>query len=270
MPNNIYLLFYSECEGRIEHFYYNISDFFERPEFKSGFVFKLPIWHPFCVLNVVVFLSDPIMVPFFYTRIYLFRKRLNEKKLGLGEAALMRRKQRNIVQMKYHLFTWIWENLIIVLLFSRPGLRLEYVLSMSCEPPLLYFLGIEENRVVTWKNLKSFVVHLSSAHIVGPEGASSGGISHVEDVVRMDQITTGDASPARSEVNTATRPARRPSARPATRPPRRPSARPATPLPRTLAILPEAETENTCPLSGQAYLTSAGLEVAISVQGQEL
>ena len=125
-------------------------------------MFKLPFWHPFCVLNVVVFLSDPIMVPFFYTRIYLFRKRLNEKKLGLGEAALMRRKQRNIVQMKFHLFTWIWESLTILLLFSRPGLKLVYALCMSCGSPLLYFLGIEENRVVTWEHLKSIFVYLSS------------------------------------------------------------------------------------------------------------
>ena len=141
----------------MEQFYYNISDFYQTREF--GKMFKLNTLHPFRILNMIVFLIDPILVPFFYTRIYLFRKRLNEKQLGLGENAITRRKQKNIVQMKFHLFTWIWESSTIILIISRPDLRLLYVLSISCGTPLFYFLGIEENRIFTWESAGSIVLY---------------------------------------------------------------------------------------------------------------
>ena len=50
--------------------------------------------------------------------------------------------------MKFNMFNWILETLINVLILSgnKRIFSILYILVMSCGTPLVYFMGIEENR----------------------------------------------------------------------------------------------------------------------------
>ena len=50
--------------------------------------------------------------------------------------------------MKFNMFNWILEtlSLSLVFIFSSRILTILYVITLSCGTPLVYFLGIEENR----------------------------------------------------------------------------------------------------------------------------
>ena len=146
-------MFYLDCEQKIEQFHYNITDFYE--EFRFGSSFTLPFFHPYLVLVKISFFADIILVPFFYLKIYIFRKKLNEQNVGLSKAAVMLRKRRNLVTMKFNLFTWIWETSSMLIVGLNNDLRTLYSLSISCGPPLLYFIGIEENRRITEEFFKA-------------------------------------------------------------------------------------------------------------------
>ena len=91
-------------------------------------------------------MSDILLVPIFYIKVYQFRKKQNEKDLGLAKASVMMRKRRNLVSIKFNLFTWLWETCSIAIAALGPEFQLFYLLSISCGPPLLYFIGIEDNR----------------------------------------------------------------------------------------------------------------------------
>ena len=59
----------------------------------------------------------------------------------------MSRKRRNLVAAKFNLFTWILETASILLVAVSPkDFKMLYIFCISCGPPLLYFLGIEDNR----------------------------------------------------------------------------------------------------------------------------
>ena len=137
----------------MEDFYYDTGDFFAEVPY-SG-IWKLPFYHPFYIVSLLSFLSDIVLVPILYVKIYQFRKKQNEKELGLSKASLKRRKHRNVVSFKFNLFTWIWETCSISIAALGPEYQLFYLLSISCGPPLLYFIGIEENRRAAAAYIKS-------------------------------------------------------------------------------------------------------------------
>ena len=67
---------------------------------------------------------------------------------GLSEAAKKSRKQRNLVTMKFNFINYLLEALSVGLLFisKNPGIYFLYFVVNSCGTPLVYYLGIEENR----------------------------------------------------------------------------------------------------------------------------
>ena len=66
----------------------------------------------------------------------------------MSEAARNKRKHRNVVAMKFNLINYILEtvSMILMLVFKEEVIILLYLLANSCGPPLVYYLGIEENR----------------------------------------------------------------------------------------------------------------------------
>ena len=149
----IHILFNSACEQKLEQFHYSITDFYE--EFRFGRSFPLSFYHPYLVIVSICFFGDMFLVPLIYLKIYTFRKKLNEKNVGLSKAAVMLRKRRNLVTMKFNLFSWIWETSSMIIVTVNIDMKILYALSISCGPPLIYFMGIEENRRVTQEYFKA-------------------------------------------------------------------------------------------------------------------
>ena len=71
----------------------------------------------------------------------------------------MRRTKKNIVSMKFNMFNWVLETIVnILILIMRDNSKLSnclYVLIMSGGTPLVYFMGIEENRKLAQEHFKS-------------------------------------------------------------------------------------------------------------------
>ena len=68
----------------------------------------------------------------------------------------MSRKQRNLVSIKFNLFTWILETTsILLVVVSAQDFKMLYIFCISCGPPLLYFMGIEDNRRAAQEYIKS-------------------------------------------------------------------------------------------------------------------
>ena len=67
---------------------------------------------------------------------------------GISSECRKMRRNRNLVTMKFNMFNWILESLgtFLVLVFRNRILTILYVIILSCGTPLVYFLGIEENR----------------------------------------------------------------------------------------------------------------------------
>ena len=114
---------------------------------QSGAVWLLPMYHPFRLFNTFLFCSTTFLVPLGYFKIFSFFQKQNSKDLGLSKRALQSRKQTNLVNIKCNLFYWILDTSSVVLvLVSGDSFAIVYLLVISCGPPLLYFLGIQENR----------------------------------------------------------------------------------------------------------------------------
>ena len=79
---------------------------------------------------------------------FRFVKKQNENVKGLSEAAKKSRKQRNLVTMNFNFINYLLETLSVGLLFisKNPGIYFLYFVVNSCGTPLVYYLGIEENR----------------------------------------------------------------------------------------------------------------------------
>ena len=75
-------------------------------------------------------------------------KKQNENVKGLSEVQKNRRKCRNLVTMKFNFINYLLETLSVGLLFisKNPGIYFVYFVVNSCGTPLVYYLGIEENR----------------------------------------------------------------------------------------------------------------------------
>ena len=152
----------TECEKRTEAFYYDTNNFLEIFPFGIGSsawlsAWRLPWYHPFHLVSYISFLSNIILVPLGYISIFRFRQLQNERSVGLSERASNSRKRRNLVNLKFNLFTWILEtaSVLVVIVDRGDNFKIFYILCVSCGPPLLYFMGIEENRRAAKEYIKS-------------------------------------------------------------------------------------------------------------------
>ena len=141
------------CLGKSHLFYYNEDNVLA--DWKhSGAVWFLPVYHPFRLFNTFLFISTTFLVPLGYFKIFRYIIKQNSKELGLSKRAITSRKQTNLVNIKFNLFNWILDTSSVVLvLVSGDSFTIVYLLVISCGPPLLYFLGIQENR----QNTRNFV-----------------------------------------------------------------------------------------------------------------
>ena len=67
---------------------------------------------------------------------------------GLSTAAKIARKRRNLVSTQFNMINWLLEtvSLVLVMFVEKQMLTILYLLVTSCGTPLVYYLGIEENR----------------------------------------------------------------------------------------------------------------------------
>ena len=88
-----------------------------------------------------------------------FRVRQDSSVSGLSENARMRRKKKNIVSMKFNMINYALETIVnILILFDNSRLStILYILFMSGGTPLVYFMGIEENRKMAKEYFKSHI-----------------------------------------------------------------------------------------------------------------
>ena len=83
-------------------------------------VFDLPLYHPFHFLTILVTLGHTFLAPALYVQIYMTRTmQIANKKLGLSQKALVRRRQKNLVSAHFNFFVWISEATIVLTLI--PG-----------------------------------------------------------------------------------------------------------------------------------------------------
>ena len=77
-----------------------------------------------------------------------FINQQNDQVVGLSDTAKKRRKHRNVVTMKFNLINYLLETLSVLmsLLVKNFFVDLLYYLVNYCGTPLVYYLGIEENR----------------------------------------------------------------------------------------------------------------------------
>ena len=138
-------------------FYFNPKDFYEKIYFK-GATWRLPPYHPVRLISLLLFLSNIIIVPFGYIKIFIFVKKQNNKHSGLNKVSRISRKHKNLVNIKYNLFQWILETINIIFVVISPKNNFIYLFCMNCGPPILYFMGIAENRKATEEYLKSKII----------------------------------------------------------------------------------------------------------------
>ena len=77
-----------------------------------------------------------------------FINQQNDQVVGLSDNAKKRRKHRNVVTMKFNLINYLVETLsgILFLVVKNFFVDILYLLLNCCGTPLVYYLGIEENR----------------------------------------------------------------------------------------------------------------------------
>ena len=77
-----------------------------------------------------------------------FINKQNDQVVGLSDAAKKRRKRRNVVTMKFNLINYVVETVgvIMCLVVKNFFVDLLYLLFNWCSTPLVYYLGMEENR----------------------------------------------------------------------------------------------------------------------------
>ena len=78
---------------------------------------------------------------------------------GLNEVSRRKRNRRNIVTMKFNMINWSLETLINISALSTNALlqHILYVTTMSLGTPLVYVMGIEENRKLAKEHFKQHI-----------------------------------------------------------------------------------------------------------------
>ena len=84
----------------------------------------------------------------FLKKVLRFRKIQDKKINGLSSSAKIARKRRNLVSMQFNMINWLLETVSLILVMIKGNLMFTilYLLVTSCGTPLVYYLGIEENR----------------------------------------------------------------------------------------------------------------------------
>ena len=93
-----------------------------------------------------------------FNRFIRFRQKQDMNVSGLSNSARMKRRNRNLVTIKFHLFNWILETLstfIVIILNLNRFSTLIYIFTMSWGTPLVYFMGIEENRKMAQEHFRA-------------------------------------------------------------------------------------------------------------------
>ena len=142
------------CTGREHEFYYNKMDFTEELN-KSSNYFDLSPFNPFRVIfNFIVLFGGNIGIPLLYGITYMFTKAQNKFATGLSDEAKQRRRQKNLVSIRFNLMNWMLESLMILMIImtTKKMFQTTFILVTSIGTPLIYYLGIEENR----KQIKDF------------------------------------------------------------------------------------------------------------------
>ena len=80
--------------------------------------------------------------------VFRFRKR-QDNKVGLSSSAKMTRRKQNLVSMQFNMINWLVEtvSLFLVMFEDYEFFTILYLLVTSCGAPLVYYLGIEDNRL---------------------------------------------------------------------------------------------------------------------------
>ena len=100
--------------------------------------------------------------------VFRFRKRQDKGVPGLSNQARTLRKNKNLVSMKFNMSNWLLETASLILVtighylensynitFYSFTFYTLYILVNSCGTPLVYFLGIEENRRLAGEKFQS-------------------------------------------------------------------------------------------------------------------
>ena len=96
----------------------------------------------------MTFFSGIILTPCLYALIYRRIRKQDKLAPGLSAEARQRRKNRNLVSMRFNLINWALDTLVLVLsaqLINR-FVHVFFFLVNSCGTPVIYYLGIEDNR----------------------------------------------------------------------------------------------------------------------------
>ena len=78
---------------------------------------------------------------------FRFIKLQNKNVKGISDNARLKRKNRNLVTMKFNMINWALETLgtLFIIVLPTSSSFIIYMLLSSCGTPVVYFLGIEEN-----------------------------------------------------------------------------------------------------------------------------
>ena len=113
----------------------------------NGFHFHLPIYNPFHFLSVFIFFLHSLVLPVGYLAIYRFRVQQNLTVAGLSTVSRNRRKKRNVVTAKFNAIIWLSEFCSYLVIIPEGNFFFVlYFLISGTISPILYCLGIEENR----------------------------------------------------------------------------------------------------------------------------
>ena len=88
-----------------------------------------------------------------------FRKRQDRIAPGLSVSARNARWTRNLVSMRFNMINWLLETVStsLVLVGENKFFTILYLLVNSCGTPLVYYLGIEDNRREAREHFQSHV-----------------------------------------------------------------------------------------------------------------
>ena len=146
---------YLKCAGRAD-------EFFTERKGPVRVWWILPLHHPFLILSISAFFSYIFIVPIGYLTIFVFRRKHDATLQGLTERSRLARKSRNLVTTRYNLIIWICEVLSGLVVFI-PGSNLFLILYHSLPAtlsPILYFMGIEDNRKAMKARIKEMIMEM--------------------------------------------------------------------------------------------------------------
>ena len=107
-----------------------------------------------------------MFLPFFR-----FRRSQDKNVKGISFLSRDHRKNRNLVTIKFNMINWILEtaSTLILLVFINKFITLLYILINSCGTPMVYFMGIEDNRKKAKENILMCLKKISITKEIQPE-----------------------------------------------------------------------------------------------------